>query len=135
MIVLNPKNSFLTSTTGHHFFRRDHSRRRPGQSVLSRYRGSLSDGQLHLQPQHIHLPREVGGPELRHHVIRQHRLGHAHRVSMRLHGRLDTHPILGKIERHSRYPGARLRYAQFKHSDWLINIFQPITAVKTSMAC
>lgn len=52
---------------------------------------------LHLQGQRLHLLGEVGGAELRDHLLRQHRVRHVDRLPVRHNGGLDTHTLLGKF--------------------------------------
>jgi hypothetical protein len=42
------------------------------------------------------LPGEVGGTQLRHHVLRQHHLRHVDSLPVRYHGGMDANPLLGE---------------------------------------
>ena len=80
-------------------FRRGHDRWRSGKSLFSGSRICLPHGQLHVQSQHLHLLGEVGRPQLRDHLVRQHRPRYAHRLPVCQYGGLDSHSILGKTEK------------------------------------
>ncbi len=51
---------------------------------------------LHLQSQCLYLSGEMGGAELRDHLLRQHRVRHADSLPVRHNGRLDADTVLGK---------------------------------------
>ena len=79
--------------------RRDGFRWRWRQSLLSRPRGNGADGGLHLRPDDFHLPGKVARAQLRHHLLRQHRIVHVDGVSVRQHGGLDGRPLFGEWHR------------------------------------
>ncbi len=56
-----------------------------------------SQRQLHVWSQPGGLPGEVGGAQLRHHVLWQHHLRHVDCLPVHHHGGVDAHIVLGKM--------------------------------------
>ena len=77
-------------------FRRDRDGGIQAGSVLRRRPRLGAERGVHLRRGRGGVRGEVGGPQQRHHLIRQHRLRHADRLPVRHHGGLDQHPLLGE---------------------------------------
>ena len=77
-------------------FRRNGFRWRKRQSLLPGDTRRSPNGSLYLRPPNFSLFGQVERPQFRHHLLRQHRVGHVDRVPVREHGGVDSHSIFGE---------------------------------------